>query len=334
MCPAWGSVRTTPGWPTAHAPSLAGRGGRCKGQAPARWRLVDSSMLTADASGSFVVYESPERTIQVFRADGTPDGPRITPGFRSGLWPAALSPRRGLVWVASFDRGTLRCYDWRTGELRWEHPDAYPKLATLHCGGGHTLLVQQYSSRGIAGPVRALDQETGEKLEGVLSGVSSVFAQSDNPWIVLTRKHRIEFRHDLSNPPRWTFDTGTMEIVAALDGDVALVSQAGGLVKCFDLAKGEERWRFDCGERCHLRCPAILSGAGLAFGLNRHKDKEGRGSPVHFDLLDGRIVRTGEDLQYPAVTVIDRGNTMIGLTGIVRLRSMEWIPHAQPIRQL
>lgn len=288
-------------------------------------------MFTADPSGSFVAYESPDRTIQVFYADGTPDGPRIKPGFRSGLWPAAISPRRGLVWVASFDRGTLRCYDWRTGELRWERRDAYKKLASLDCCGERTLLVGQYSRRGITGPLRALDQETGEELEGALSGVASAFAQSDNPWIVLTRRNRIEFRHDLSAAPRWSFDTGTMEMIAALDGDLALVSQVGGLVKCFDLSRGDERWRFDCGEGSMLACPVLPSGAGFAFGLKRHQDEGGRGSPVFFDLLDGRILRTEPELQYPVGNVVNRGHTLIGRTGRVRLPGMEWTPHMQAI---
>jgi outer membrane protein assembly factor BamB len=288
-------------------------------------------MLTADPSGSFLAYESPERTIQVFKADGTPDGPRIKPGFRTGHWPAALSPRRGLVWVANFDRGTLRCYDWRTGDLRWEHPNSYKKLAALDCCGDRSLLVRQYSSHGITGPLRALDQETGEVLGDVLSGVASAFAQSGNPWIVLTRHNRIEFRQDLSNPPRWSFDTGTMEMNASLDGNVALVSQIGGLVKCFDLARGEERWRFDFGEGCWLGCPVLPSNAGFAFGLKQHRDERGSGSPVFLDLLDGRIVRTEPVLQYPMREVVDRGHTLIGLTGRLRLQSMEWTPHLQAI---
>jgi outer membrane protein assembly factor BamB len=278
-------------------------------------------MIYADRDGRVFAVVNERYAARVYGLDGAALGPWIASGFRSSFSAVAVAPGDSLVVLGNFERGTVKAFDWRSGEPRWEIRDGFKKLCGLSCHGKDELLASQ-----LDGGLTALRLTNGEVLARD-TGVLCHDSASGTRRIALLRAgrgrqvRRLEFVDAVGGAPACGFDSSADSFDLAPAGDLAVVGFANSLLRCFDVREGKELWRVDLGVCAQMHSLAAPPGAGVVCGV-RWEAEAVTGRFVEFDLRSGAELRS-----VPAAAglgeVLDGGRAAVWLSGVVSLPGLE-----------
>lgn len=290
-------------------------------------------MFITDLYAQHFAVDVGARGVQVFGLDGEAAGPVIDTGFRSAF-DGAISPLHGRLFVSSFDRGTIKCFDWRTGEMVWCRQDAFRQISQMHCFGPDRLVVGQ-----LRGALRTLDQATGEELSSA-AGARSFECTSRGGWIAVIRQgparsvlpNRIEFYQGLESAPVCAFETAAEGFSASLSESHAVVQFANNVMKRFDLARGLELWKHDFGsERAPIGGVIEPVGSGIVFTVVNNADEPRQPAALVIDPETGKHL--GETpLEWHLGHYLDGGRAAVTPQACVRIPELIRTPFARAVR--
>lgn len=244
-------------------------------------------------------------------------GPMIQTRYRS-LPHLAVSARARTVIVGEFDSDRIEGFDWGTGESKWTL-DGFRGMDAICVHNTDRVLVAEHGGRCLA-----VDIKSGRRLESK-HGVRSVFADGSGAGLVLLGS-RIEYREHLHGAPELAFETGADALVDAAFGPLAVVTvQNGSLVRCFDLRKGRERWRYDPGLGCAVVRAGFEPKSNTVCCIQIHVDDD---VPPRAILLDGATGQMMADARVPDGTwnfeVLENGRSFVSSHWRLLVPSMKW----------
>jgi outer membrane protein assembly factor BamB len=166
--------------------------------------------------------------------------------------------------VADFYSGRVTAFDWRTGEIRWRQTcsresgriAAFGQCGAVSSLGGRCCFLELTSGRMVA----------------KRANVRSISDANDGTRMAIQRR-RLEVI---------TSCAAVTELELPVEGEWAhswvgrsglVVSQSNGLVKCFDLERRTERWRYDCGQPgAFVASVCLYEPHRVVFGVRTHVD--------------------------------------------------------------
>jgi hypothetical protein len=203
--------------------------------------------------------------IVVASLDGRERGPIIETGLKWGSLSVALSALAETVCVVEFSSGRVTAFNWRTGERRWRQTCS--RKSGLIATFGQCAAVSS-----LDGPCCFLDLSSG-RIVARLKGVSGISQSNDGPRMALQRR-RLEIISSCTADIDMELPVQVEYPECWINPSSCVVAQSNGLLKCFELDRATEQWRYDCGEPgASVGSVCLYEARRVVFGVRSHSDQ-------------------------------------------------------------
>jgi WD40 repeat protein len=218
--------------------------------------LAVSSRSTSLAAAFF------ERTVQIWDLQTQGKMAEFETTLSFGGNRLALDASGALCATAAWaggKSGGVACYETKLGHLLWHRPDLKQTQRLRFSVGGRGLWCVPET-----GSTKRLDCASGNTLNAV-AGVVDIF---DSPYAAELLLERRKRDYELGQDRRIRIPRLTFAILdVAFSPDSLTVSEAGGLVRCFEVSNGLERWRYAPRTNSHFLRLWYREADGNYYGI-------------------------------------------------------------------